>query len=569
MAAELTEWPEIQKVESEKRRELVLQGLDEKLRKSDGQLPQRLFNLTLLNYLEVSGCSELREIQAGLGLLINLQSLVLCRNKLRSLSPALCSLRALKLLDVSGNELEELPAELCQLSELCTLNISWNRLRELPQGLERCTKLAVLNMSRNLITAFPQGLLCPQLALLATISAADNHIQELGVEISHLTGLKTIDLSNNQLTEIPCELADCSKLKEINFKGNKLKDKRLEKMVNGCQTKSVLEYLRVGGRGGGKGKAKTENSAKEEMKDKKKKKERKPKGSGGRDDEEEVEEVDKMMLKILHISENPAPLTVKVSTTVKDVRPYIVCCVVKGMNMKPGNSLKRFLMAQTKMHDDLCEKRTLATIATHDLRTVRGPLSYDARPPNEFKVVPLGRNEIKANELVRQLQFEAEEQRKQKKRQNVSGLHKYLHLLDGKENYPCLIDAENIVISFPPITNSEKTKIRKTTQNLLLEVTSSVSLQTCKDVMDALIIKMAELNKFTMENKEPEILSDSELEIESNLQEPTANQNPETETGSQLILEQVRVTDAEGNLKVVYPSKTDLQMNLSTCIIVR
>lgn len=38
--------------------------------------------------------------------------------------------------------------------------------------------------------------------------------------------------------------------------------------------------------------------------------------------------------------------------------------------------------------------------------------------------MPLGRKEAKAKELVRQLQLEAEEQRKQKKRQSVSGLHR-------------------------------------------------------------------------------------------------------------------------------------------------
>lgn len=36
---------------------------------------------------------------------------------------------------------------------------------------------------------------------------------------------------------------------------------------------------------------------------------------------------------------------------------------------------------------------------------------------------------------------------------------RYLHLLDGKEHYPCLVDADGDVISFPPITNSEKTKV--------------------------------------------------------------------------------------------------------------
>lgn len=40
------------------------------------------------------------------------------------------------------------------------------------------------------------------------------------------------------------------------------------------------------------------------------------------------------------------------------------------------------------------------------------------------QITPLGRKEVKAQELVRQLQLEAEEHRKQKKRQNLSGLHR-------------------------------------------------------------------------------------------------------------------------------------------------
>ncbi|XP_068096588.1 leucine-rich repeat-containing protein 47 [Hyperolius riggenbachi] len=563
------QWPEIERAEREKRRELVLQGVDERIRQADGRLPPEIFSLSLLNYLEVSGCGELRDVPDELGRLSHLQSLILCRNRLRILPGSLAQLRSLRVLDVSGNELEALPPEVGALTDLCTLNASQNHIQELPSGLERCTKLATLNLSRNKLTAIRTELLSAQLPLLATISASDNLIQQLPGEIALLSGLKSLDLSNNQLTEIPYELSDCTKLKEINFKGNKLKDKRLEKMVNGCQTKSILEYLRVGGRGSGKGKVAQEAAAKEDAKDKKKKKQQRQRKDSAEDKDDEEEDVNKMMLRILHISENPVPLTVSVTPTVKDVRPYIVCCVVKGMNLRPGNALKRFLTAQTKLHDDLCDKRTLATIATHDLQLVKGPLLYDARPPKEFKIVPLNRKEINAKELVRQLQFEAEEQRKQKKRQNVSGLHKYLRLLDGKENYPCLVDAENEVISFPPITNSDKTKITKTTQALLLEVTSATSLQVCKDVMDALIMKMAELNKFTLENKEEDIGSDSEHQEGSRPLNPAANQNAATEGGSQLVLEQVRVVDKEGSLKVLYPSKTDLSLSSSSFVVVR
>lgn len=146
-------------------------------------------------------------------------------------------------------------------------------------------------------------------------------------------------MANNQLRELPAALADCPRLKEANFRGNQLRDKRLEKMVNGCQTKAILEYLRAGGRG--KGKA---ESAREDVR--KKKREKQQKKDSGDGEQDEVEEASKLLVKVLHVSENPAPLVVKVSPGVKDVRAFIVCCVLKGVNLKPGNALKRFLSMQ-------------------------------------------------------------------------------------------------------------------------------------------------------------------------------------------------------------------------------
>lgn len=155
--------------------------------------------------------------------------------------------------------------------------------------------------------------------------------------------LQTLDLSNNQLSEIPAELADCPKLKEVNFRGNKLRDKRLEKMVSGCQTKSILEYLRVGGRGCGRGKGRAEGAEKEDGgKKRRERKQRRESGEG----EEEATDAARLLLRVLHVSGNPSPLTVRVSPEVRDVRPYIVGAVVRGMDLRPGNALKRFLTSQ-------------------------------------------------------------------------------------------------------------------------------------------------------------------------------------------------------------------------------
>lgn len=151
---------------------------------------------------------------------------------------------------------------------------------------------------------------------------------------------QVLDLSNNKLKEIPTDLSDCAKLKEINFKGNKLNDKRLEKMVNGCQTKSILDYLR-----GKKGREEGGEADGGRKADKGKRQQRKKKVA---DDQDEVEELNKMVVRVLHVSDSPAALSVTVSAEVKDVRPYLVCCVVRGMNLKSGNALKRFLVAQVR-----------------------------------------------------------------------------------------------------------------------------------------------------------------------------------------------------------------------------
>ncbi len=42
---------------------------------------------------------------------------------------------------------------------------------------------------------------------------------------------------------------------------------------------------------------------------------------------------------------------------------------------------------KTKIQDELCEKRTLATIATHDLSKIKGDnLYYEAKDPNIIEV---------------------------------------------------------------------------------------------------------------------------------------------------------------------------------------
>lgn len=72
---------------------------------------------------------------------------------------------------------------------------------------------------------------------------------------------------------------------------------------------------------------------------------------------------------------------------------------------------------------------------------------------------------------------------------------------------------------------------------------------------------MAELNKFTFDNKE-ETCSGDETDSASH---PAAGGLASAE----LSVVQVKVVDMEGNLKVLYPSKTDLTSDVSHLTILR
>lgn len=114
---------------------------------------------------------------------------------------------------------------------------------------------------------------------------------------------------------------------------------------------------------------------------------------------------------------------------------------------------------------------------------------------------------------------------------SLPGIHQYLSLLDDLDVFPSLRDSSGRVISLPPITNSNLTKISQETRDIFVEVTSGKKLQVAKTVAD-------------------QIIQDSLLLL--------GRDEDTTPDLSTLAIEQVKVVDRQGNLKVVYPSKTDL-----------
>lgn len=70
---------------------------------------------------------------------------------------------------------------------------------------------------------------------------------------------------------------------------------------------------------------------------------------------------------------------------------------------------------------------------------------------------------------------------------------------------------------------------------------------------------MAEINKYTLGSKEEG--SDTDADAPS--------PSTECDGSAPLVVEQVRVVDEEGHLKVVYPSKTDLDIAAAHVTVIR
>nr|XP_023025508.1 leucine-rich repeat-containing protein 47-like [Leptinotarsa decemlineata] len=494
-------WPETEKAQVENRHEIVLSGKDISARIAKDGIDASIFQLVGLNYLNISE-TNLFHVPDEIENLINLQSLVLHSNDLKTINKNITKLSKLKMLDLSRNAIQTIPEGFADLP-LASLNLSFNELESFPSFMKN-NKLTILDLSYNKLKEFPD-ICSEELINLSELKLIGNEIQEISNKIYLLSALKVFDISSNKVKIIPGELGDCRKLKELNLKSNPVSDRRLLKLIDQCKSKQILDYIRQHC-------SKTTSTLDQPKKNVKKK-------SSDESDEEDSNCNNKYTLKVTHADEN---FKVIIMNAVKNVREHFVACIV---DVKFTEELfKKFIQLQNKLHDTVCEKRNSATIATHDFNKFPpGNLTYTTSPPDKLLIKPLNRaSPMTGAQLFNKLQTEANNLRKEKKRNTYSGIHKYLYLIEGKPQYPCLLNMKKEVISFPPITNSDISKIEVTTTKIFIEVTSSVSQFICKKVLDTLLKDMV-------------ILFDDSLEVQ-----------------------QVKTTDVDEHLKTVYPSKVDL-----------
>lgn len=77
-----------------------------------------------------------------------------------------------------------------------------------------------------------------------------------------------------------------------------------------------------------------------------------------------------------------------ITPTTSQIRPFAVAAVLRKITFTQ-DSYNSFIDLQDKLHQNICRKRSLVAIGTHDLDTIQGPFTYDAKAPADISFKPL------------------------------------------------------------------------------------------------------------------------------------------------------------------------------------
>lgn len=146
-----------------------------------------------------------------------------------------------------------------------------------------------------------------------------------------------------------------------------------------------------------------------------------------------------------------------------------------------------FSTLQDKLHQNICRRRTLVAIGTHDLDTIEGPFTYDAKKPEDIVFKPLRVPAEKYEARVQMFKAKAAAltafphlQFKEYSAKEMMTIFKddlqlkqYLHIIEDKPVYPVIYDSKGRVLSLPPIINGDLSRITLNTKNVFIECTAT------------------------------------------------------------------------------------------------
>ena len=192
-------------------------------------------------------------------------------------------------------------------------------------------------------------------------------------------------------------------------------------------------------------------------------------------------------------------ITLEVDKSIQNLRPVILGAVVRGVdngtNYREKDDFIQSLMDhQEKLHLTLGRKRKFASIGVHDLSQLSPPfkvISVDKK----YKFTPLAEEKEMSIEDILKSHPKGKE---------------YAHLMSELKEYPVIIDAEDRVLSFPPIINGDHTTVNEQTRDSFIDVTGWDE-RSCEACLLLICLSLAErggvIESIQIKNWDQELLN--------------------------------------------------------------
>lgn len=166
-----------------------------------------------------------------------------------------------------------------------------------------------------------------------------------------------------------------------------------------------------------------------------------------------------------------------IDKSVADIRPCTACAIVKGLKFD-DDRIKELIEIQEKLHLTMGRNRKKVAIGIYPLEEIKLPITFKAMEPDKIRFIPLEMSkELSGLEILQR---------------HLAG-KEYAHLLAGKAKFPIFVDAEEQILSMPPIINSQSTgRVTEKTKDVFIEC-SGFNFEILKKCLNIITTSLAEM----------------------------------------------------------------------------
>ena len=169
---------------------------------------------------------------------------------------------------------------------------------------------------------------------------------------------------------------------------------------------------------------------------------------------------------------------VVVEKSVKEVRPFTACAVVKNLKLD-DEKIKSIIQIQEKLHIGYGRNRRKVAIGIYPLEKIKFPIRYLALSPEKIKFKPLEMSAVLNGKQILE--------------EHPAG-REYSYLLEGKKVYPVFIDTNENILSMPPIINSDDVgKVDEDTKEVFIEC-SGFDYNVLSKCLNIIVTALADMN---------------------------------------------------------------------------